>query len=277
MAGHTTSTSPFKPTFSLLSTPHKPLSLSLSSFNSNLFGLRLRNRNVFAGSPAKFSISARYGGGGGGSSRGNYWSKQEASEDGDDDDVLDISSIRSATVRLIDQEQKMVGVVSKNEAIQMAEDAELDLVILSPDAVPPVVKIMNYSKYKYELQKKKRDGQKKSSANRMNLKELKMGYNIDVHDYAVRLKAANKFLKDGDKVKVIVNLKGRQNQFRNNGIELLRRFQNDIGELATRETISLQDTNMFMVLVPNKAAAQRAQVLQKEKEKAVAEEVSASV
>lgn len=180
-------------------------------------------------------------------------------------------------MRLIDQKQNMVGVVSKNEAIQMAEDAELDLVILSPDANPPVVKIMNYSKYRYELQKKKRVQQKKSIANRMNLKELKMGYNIDVHDYAVRLKAANKFLKEGDKVKVIVNLKGRENQFRKNAVELLKRFQNDVGELATQETMNLQDKNMYMVLVPNKAAAQRVQVLQKEKEKEAAKEVSAGV
>ncbi|XP_058186062.1 translation initiation factor IF3-4, chloroplastic-like [Rhododendron vialii] len=281
MARLTTSTFPFKPTststFSLLSRLHKPppppppLSLSL---NSNIFELRLCYRK----SPSlRTSITARYGGGGGGgSSRDDYGSRQEASDD-DEDDVLDISSIRSATVRLIDQKQNMVGVVSKNEAIQMAEDAELDLVILSPDANPPVVKIMNYSKYKYELQKKKRVQQKKSTANRMNLKELKMGYNIDVHDYAVRLKAANKFLKEGDKVKVLVNLKGRENQFRKNAVELLKRFQNDIGELATQETINLQDKNMYMVLVPNKAAAQRAQVLQKEKEKEEAKEVSAGV
>ncbi|KAI8570299.1 hypothetical protein RHMOL_Rhmol01G0023700 [Rhododendron molle] len=263
MAGLTTGTFPFKPTstFSLLSRLHKPppLSLSLNSYSS-IFGLRLCYRK----SPSlRTSITARYGGGGGGGSWDDYG---------------------SATVRLIDQKQNMVGVVSKNEAIRMAEDAELDLVILSPDANPPVVKIMNYSKYKYELQKKKRVQQKKSIANRMNLKELKMGsihsvdsYNIDVHDYAVRLKAANKFLKEGDKVKVMVNLKGRENQFRKNAVELLKRFQNDVGELATQETMNLQDKNMYMVLVPNKAAAQRAQVLQKEKEKEEAKEVSAGV
>ncbi|KAG5563977.1 hypothetical protein RHGRI_000224 [Rhododendron griersonianum] len=280
MAGLTTSTFPFEPTstFSLLSRLHKPppLSLSLNSY-SNIFGLRLCYRK----SPSlRTSITARYGGGGGGgSSRDDYGSRQEASDD-DEDDL----TYRSATVRLIDQKQNMVGVVSKNEAIQMAEDAELDLVILSPDANPPVVKIMNYSKYRYELQKKKRVQQKKSIANRMNLKELKMGsiqsvdsYNIDVHDYAVRLKAANKFLKEGDKVKVIVNLKGRENQFRKNAVELLKRFQNDVGELATQETMNLQDKNMYMVLVPNKAAAQRVQVLQKEKEKEAAKEVSAGV
>ncbi|CAL5349827.1 unnamed protein product [Camellia sinensis] len=80
-------------------------------------------------------------------------------------------------------------------------------------------------KYRYELQKKKREQQKKSIANRVDLKELKMGYNIDV-----RLKAARKFLNDGDKVKIIVNLKGRENEFRNNTSELIKCFQNDVGE-----------------------------------------------
>ncbi|KAL7229622.1 hypothetical protein ACSBR2_008183 [Camellia fascicularis] len=89
---------------------------------------------------------------------------------------------------------------------------------------------MDYNKYRYELQKKKREQQKKSIANRVDLKELKMGYNIDV-----RLKAARKFLNDGDKVKIIVNLKGRENEFRNNAIELIRRFQNDVGESYNRD------------------------------------------
>lgn len=152
----------------------------------------------------------------------------------------------------------MVGIVSKNEAIQIAEDAELDLVILSPEADPPVVKIMDYNKYKYEVQKKKRGQQKKSAASRMDLKVLKMGYNISIHDYSVRLRAAQKFLKEGDKVKVIVQLKGRENEFRNNAIELIRRFQNDIGELGTEESKNLRDRNMNIVLVPNKTLLQDA-------------------
>uniref|UniRef100_A0A5B7BQX3 Translation initiation factor 3 C-terminal domain-containing protein n=1 Tax=Davidia involucrata TaxID=16924 RepID=A0A5B7BQX3_DAVIN len=89
----------------------------------------------------------------------------------------------------------------------------------------------NTGKYRYELQKKKREQQKKSAANRIDVKELKMGYNIDVHDYSVHLRAAQNFLKDGDKVKVIVNLKGHENEFRNNAIELIRRIQNDVGEV----------------------------------------------
>ncbi|XP_073151537.1 translation initiation factor IF3-2, chloroplastic isoform X1 [Henckelia pumila] len=181
------------------------------------------------------------------------------------------------SVRLIDQQQKMVGVVSKAQAIQMADDAELDLVILSPDADPPVVRIMDFNKYRYEQQKKKRDQQKKSAASRMDLKELKMGYNIDVHDYSVRLKAARKFLKDGDKVKVIVNLKGRENEFRNKAIELLRRFQNDVGEFGIEENKDFRDRNIFIVLVPNKVVAQKSQEPPAKRENPSESEVSAGV
>ncbi|KAI3814688.1 hypothetical protein L1987_14332 [Smallanthus sonchifolius] len=135
-----------------------------------------------------------------------------------------------------------VGIVSKSAAILMAEEAELDLVILSPEADPPVVKLMDYN------------------------------YNIDVHDYSVRLKAAQKFLKNG---KANSKLKGSENEFKNNAIELIRRFRDDVGELAVEESKNFRDRNMTLVLVPNKA------VLQKEAPKKTAKstetQVSASV
>lgn len=221
------------------------------------------------------TISARFGG-----SRPNpgEWrrSRENRQAESESDSALDVTGIRSSTVRLIDAQQNMIGVVPKGEAIRMAEEAELDLVILSPDADPPVVKIMDYKKYRYEQQKKKRDQQKRSTASRVDIKELKMGYNIDSHDYSVRLKAANRFLKDGDKVKIMVNLKGRENEFRNIAIELIKRFQNDVGELATEESKNFRDRNIFMVLVPNKAVLQKDQEQQKKKEKPVTE-VSAGV
>ncbi|CAI9779668.1 unnamed protein product [Fraxinus pennsylvanica] len=257
------------------STFHHPFKLQLSkplrplSFHSNLFTLRLQRPATRWPSVSSTTnvIVSRYGGGGGSSRKPKS----------NDDQALDISSIRSDKVRLIDQQQNMVGIVSKGEALQMADNAELDLVILSPDADPPVVRIMDYNKYRYELQKKKRDQQKKSLASRMDLKELKMGYNIDVHDYSVRLKAAKKFLNNGDKVKIIVNLKGRENDFRNNAIELIRRFQNDVGELAVEENKNFRDRNIFIILVPNKAVAQKAQEPPKKKDKSTANEVSAGV
>ncbi|KAI7741440.1 hypothetical protein M8C21_028858, partial [Ambrosia artemisiifolia] len=239
--------------------------ISLTSLHSKFSGLRLQHfPNLYVD-----RITCRYGGGRSSRLEDSARRSKDIITSDDDDQALDVSAIRviesephdpqilSNTVRLIDDQQNMVGIVSKTAAIQMAEDAELDLVILSPDADPPVVKLMDYNKYRYEQQKKKREQQKKSAALRMDQKELKMGYNIDVHDYSVRLRAAQKFLKDGDKVKVIVNLKGRENEFRNNAIELLNRFRNDIGELGIEESKNLRDRNMFMVLIPNKVVVQK--------------------
>ncbi|KAJ1433577.1 Translation initiation factor 3 [Sesbania bispinosa] len=269
--------------FKLFHTRASPL---FPSSDSKLFGLPFSNPNSLKfDSSLSLSLPAyvisRFGGGPryGGSPRPSNYSgdSRRRQKDSDDEQALDLSSLRSDSVRLIDKNQNMVGVMSTDQAIQMAEDAELDLVIVSPEADPPVVRIMDYSKYRYELQKKKRGQQKKSAASRMDLKELKMGYNIDQHDYSVRLKAARKFLKDGDKVKVIVNLKGRENEFRNIAIELLRRFQNDVGELGTEEAKNLRDRNMFIILVPNKAALQKTQETPKKKDKSEADEVSVSV
>lgn len=209
----------------------------------------------------------------------------------DYDPALDLDRIRSDSVRLLDQEQNMVGVVSIDEAIQMADDSELVLAILSPDADPPVLRLFDsndYKKHKYEQQKKKREQQKRSLANRVDIKEVKMGYNIDSHDYSVRLRAAKRFLNDGDKVKVIVNLKRRENEFKDKAIELLKRFQNDVGELATEESKNFSVRDIFMVLMPNKAVIQKNQEQPKKKEEAAkvpagekkeepAEEIPASV
>nr|XP_018676601.1 PREDICTED: uncharacterized protein LOC103970994 isoform X2 [Musa acuminata subsp. malaccensis] len=224
--------------------------------------LRLKfSRNRIGGRRPLAAVVARYGGGGGyrpGPSRRRPRDGRAAA-DPDYDPALDLDRIKSSSVRLLDEQQNMA--------------------ILSIDADPPVLRLFestDYKKHKYEQQKKKRVQQKRSAANRMDIKELKMGYNIDSHDYSVRLKAAQKFLKDGDKVKVIVHLKGRENEFRNIAIELLQRFQSDIGELATEESKNFSERNIFMVLMPNKAVLQKNQEQPKKKEKPVTE-VSASV
>ncbi|KAJ0251762.1 Translation initiation factor IF3-4 [Hirschfeldia incana] len=259
----------------ILARTTKTVSHHSSSLKSKLFGLRLylADLSFVSLSPChrrSYAITCRYGGGGGG---GGSRSRGRQKESDDDDDALDISAIRSATVRLIDGQQNMIGIVSKEEAVRRAEDAELDLVILSPDADPPVVRMMDYSKYRYEQQKRKKEQQKKTT--RMDLKELKMGYNIDQHDYSVRMRAARKFLQDGDKVKVIVNMKGRENEFRNIAVELLRRFQTEIGELATEESKNFRDRNLFIVLVPNKEILRKAQEPpSKKKKKPADDEVS---
>ncbi|CAN8229910.1 unnamed protein product [Cochlearia groenlandica] len=270
-----TSTVRLNPILTKTASHHKTL-----SHKSNLFGFKLylSDVSIITLYPRRCSaVTCRYGGGGGGGGSrfsGGRRGRQKESEE-DNDDSLDISAIRSATVRLIDGQQNMIGIVSKDEAVRRSEEAELDLVILSPDADPPVVRMMDYSKYRYEQQKRKKEQQKKTT--RMDLKELKMGYNIDQHDYSVRMRAARKFLQDGDKVKVIVNMKGRENEFRNIAVELLRRFQNEIGELATEESKNFRDRNLFIVLVPNKEVIRKVQEPPpKKKIKPVDDEVSAA-
>ncbi|XP_028949725.2 translation initiation factor IF3-2, chloroplastic-like [Malus domestica] len=263
-----------------------PCPLSLSSAESKHFGGLLRfNSSCFVNSSSFSSLSstvcsritARFGGGPRYDNSSNDSRRSRKGDSSNEDEALDISSVKSDTVRLIDAKQNMVGVVSKSEAIRLADDAELDLVILSAEADPPVLRIMDYNKYRYEQQKKKRDQQKKSAASRMDLKELKMGYNIDQHDYSVRLRAAQKFLKDGDKVKVIVNLKGREKWFRDIAVELIQKFQSDVGELATEESRHFSEKMMTMVLVPNKAVLQKPQEPPKKKESPAVKEISAGV
>nr|CAD1825619.1 unnamed protein product [Ananas comosus var. bracteatus] len=259
--------------------PHraKP-AVSRSSFFVRFPKKPIREGRVFPAT--KVAVVARYGGGGGGYRPGGGYGESRRPQgdarvaDPDYDPALDLDRVKSSTVRLLDEQQNMIGVVSKNEAIRMANDADLILAILSVDADPPVLRLfddMDYKKHKYEQQKKKRVQQKRSAANRVDIKELKMGYNIDSHDYSVRLRAAQKFLKDGDKVKVIVNLKGRENEFRNIAIELLKRFQSDIGELATEESKNFRERNIFLVLMPNKAVLQKGQEQSKKKETAATE------
>ncbi|KAF0931083.1 hypothetical protein E2562_002448 [Oryza meyeriana var. granulata] len=191
---------------------------------------------------------------------GRGWGRRDRGPDPDYDPALDIERIESSTVRLLDEQKRMVGVVSVSEAVQIADENNLILAILSLDGDPPVLRLFqekDYKKHRYEQQKKKRTQQKRSVAKRMGLKELKMGYNIDIHDYSVRLKAARKFLKAGDKVKIMVNLKGRENLYKKQAIELIRRFQNDVGEMATEESKNFAERNIYVVLVPNKAAIQK--------------------
>uniref|UniRef100_A0A0E0CSH0 Translation initiation factor IF-3 n=1 Tax=Oryza meridionalis TaxID=40149 RepID=A0A0E0CSH0_9ORYZ len=204
-----------------------------------------------------------FGGGGGG------WGRRDRGPDPDYDPALDIERIEASTVRLLDEQKRMVGVVSVSEAVQIADENDLILAILSLDGDPPVLRLFqekDYKKHKYEQQKKKRTQQKRSVGKLSNLRFylqalliITQRYNIDIHDYSVRLKAARKFLKAGDKVKIMVNLKGRENLYKKQAIELLRRFQNDVGEMATEESKNFQERNIYLVLVPNKIAIQKEQ------------------
>lgn len=112
------------------------------------------------------------------------------------------------------------------KALKMADEAGLDLVLISPNQIPPVAKILDYGKYKYELAKKAKEAKKKQHA--VEIKEVKVRYKIDVHDYEVRLKSVRKFISQGNKVKIVVMLRGREMQHANLAFDLANRFLTDL-------------------------------------------------
>ena len=126
-------------------------------------------------------------------------------------------------VRLIDQDGENVGVVAKADALERAMDAGLDLVEISPDANPPVAKILDYGKFKYQEQKKAAEARKKQKT--VEVKEIKMRPNIDSHDYDVKMKAMNRFFDEGDKVKVTLRFRGREMAHQQIGRELAAQGQ----------------------------------------------------
>jgi len=158
--------------------------------------------------------------------------------------------IRSAEVRLIDDNGDNHGVVATSKALEMAEEAGLDLVIVSPNQEPPVAKILDYGKYKYELEKKAKEAKKKQHT--VDIKEVKVRYKIDLHDYQVRLKNINKFIAQGNKVKIVVMLRGREMQHSNLAFDLANRFMEDlVGDtIAVEKKPQLEGRNVTLFLSP---------------------------
>lgn len=161
--------------------------------------------------------------------------------------VNDMISVPS--VRLIDAEGENHGVVSINQALEMAVEAGLDLVEISPHSDPPVCKILDFGKYKYEAQKRKNEARKKQKT--IDVKEIKMRPNIDVHDYDVKMRSIHKFLGEGDKVKVTMRFRGREMAHQELGMKVLERVREDVGELAKVEQLpKLEGRQMIMVMAP---------------------------
>ena len=143
----------------------------------------------------------------------------------------------------------MAGVVSKEEAIERAYDAGLDLVAISPNAVPPVCKILDYGKFKYEAQKKKNEAKKKQNV--IVVKEIKMRPGIETHDYQVKLRAMNKLIGEGDKVKVTLRFRGREMAHQELGAKILDRVQEDMDSVAKVEQFpKMEGRQMTMVISP---------------------------
>lgn len=157
--------------------------------------------------------------------------------------------IRIPKVRLIDETGENVGVVATRDALLRAEDAGLDLVEISPMADPPVCKILDYGKFKYEAQKRANEARKKQKV--IEVKEIKMRPNIDQHDYQVKMRSVSKFLEEGDKVKVTMRFRGREMAHQELGLALLNRVRDEVGEAAkVEQTPKMEGRQMTMVMAP---------------------------
>jgi translation initiation factor IF-3 len=157
--------------------------------------------------------------------------------------------IEAASIRLIDARGEMVGVVPLYQALSLADEAGLDLVEISPNASPPVCKLLDFGKYKYELQKKENEARKKQKV--IEIKEIKMRPGIDDHDYEVKRKAMVRFLTEGDKVKVTLRFRGREMVHTDLGAKVLDRVRADLGELGkVEQTPKMEGRQMTMVIGP---------------------------
>lgn len=157
--------------------------------------------------------------------------------------------IRVPEIRLIDHEGENRGVVDPRDAIRMAEEVGLDLVEISPNANPPVCKIMDFGKFKYEQQKKQNEAKKKQRI--IEIKEVKFRPNIDTHDYDVKMRNVTRFLEDGDKVKVTLRFRGREMAHQELGREVLERIAADTEGLGKVESMpKMEGRQMIMVIGP---------------------------
>ncbi len=159
--------------------------------------------------------------------------------------------IRVKEVRLIDETGENRGVVSIKEALAAAEEAGLDLIEISPQANPPVCKILDIGKYKYEMQKRKAEAKKKQKV--VEIKELKLRPMIDTHDYEVKVKQAKKFLSEGNKVKFTMRYKGREMNTADMGKDVLMRLLDDLEGICKVESEpKMEGKQMMMVIAPDK-------------------------
>ncbi len=157
--------------------------------------------------------------------------------------------IRVAEIRLIGADGENVGVVTPAVGLQMAQDAGLDLVEISPNAVPPVCKVMDLGKFKYEQQKREAEARKKQKI--IEIKEIKFRPGTDTHDYDVKMRSVMKFLEGGDKVKVTLRFRGREMAHQDLGLELLNRVRDDVGEAGKIEAMpKMEGRQMIMMIAP---------------------------
>uniref|UniRef100_UPI0038CD31CF translation initiation factor IF-3 n=1 Tax=Paracoccus onchidii TaxID=3017813 RepID=UPI0038CD31CF len=157
--------------------------------------------------------------------------------------------IRVAEIRLIGPDGENVGVVPPSVGLEMARDSGLDLVEISPNATPPVCKVMDLGKFKYEQQKREAEARKKQKI--IEIKEVKFRPGTDTHDYDVKMRNVMKFLDAGDKVKVTLRFRGREMAHQDLGLELLNRVRDDVGEAGKVEAMpKMEGRQMIMMIAP---------------------------
>jgi translation initiation factor IF-3 len=161
------------------------------------------------------------------------------------------NQIRVPEIRCIDENGEQLGVIPTRQALIRAHEAGLDLVEIAATSKPPVCRIMDHGKFKYEQDKKKKEQKKKQSV--VKLKEVKFHVNVGDHDYQTKLRHAHDFLNGGDRVKISLMFRGRENAHRELGFELMKRIVADCNEIASVEQAPrLMGRNVFMMLVPKK-------------------------
>ena len=168
-------------------------------------------------------------------------------------DYLVNDAIRFPKVLVMDAQGNALGVKDRREALSLAREANLDLFCISPQATPPVCKILDFGKYRYQLEKKKKENEKKQKAMIQDLKQIQLSPVIDTHDIQTKCRHAIGFLKDGDKVKVVVRFKGRQMAHPEVGEEVMNRFIAMVGDAAVVEKKPVMDgRNLMATLAPKK-------------------------
>lgn len=166
--------------------------------------------------------------------------------------------IRKSQIRLIDQDENMVGVVDTRDAVQMAFDAGLDLVEVSPEADPPVCRILDFGKYRYEQSKKEKSNRAKSKA--LEMKEVRLGRSmkIDPHDIGIRMAQARKFLMDGHKVQIVQNFRGREMLHRERGTQRMKDVIEQLADISKVDMVPrMAGRRLTLVLSPDKSKIER--------------------
>ena len=156
--------------------------------------------------------------------------------------------IRDKEVRVIGADGSQMGIMSADKALKLAEESNLDLVKIAPTAVPPVCRVMDYGKYRFEQQKKEKENKKNQKV--VETKEVRLSINIDTNDFNTKVNQANKFLKNGDKVKVSIRFRGREMAHSKLGLDVMERFGQAIEGGTIEKAAKLEGRNMLMFIAP---------------------------